>query len=403
MRDPNSGDPPLAVVTRAVRLPDPLRVARSQRAPELGPRLLFFSGGSALRSLSRALKSYTHNSIHLLTPFDSGGSSALLRQAFNMPSIGDLRNRLVALADESVRGNPEIYRLFSHRLAKDGTPGELVGALDAMVQGTHPLVSAVPDPLQRIVQTHLRFFWEKRPDSFDLRGANIGNLLLAGGYLANDRDLQSVLFLFSKLLEVRGIVHPVTDESLHLVAELEGGERVFGQHVITGKECLPPERRITGLGLVDTLDTRSAARATVAPRPKKWIRKADLICYPMGSFYSSVVANLLPSGVGEAIAESQVPKVYVPNVGTDPEQVGMKLSDAVDMLFETVRHECRDVELHQVLNLIIVDSGKLEYGMELDVARVEERGVQVLRLDLAHEDGDRIDPVRLSEVLVSLG
>jgi hypothetical protein len=81
----------------------------------------------------------------------------------------------------------------------------------------------------------------------------------------------------------------------------------------------------------------------------------------------------------------------------------MKLSDAVDMLFETVRHECRDVELHQVLNLIIVDSGKLEYGMELDVARVEERGVQVLRLDLAHEEGDRIDPVRLSEVLVSLG
>src|SRR5688572_20780353 len=103
-------------VSRAVRIPDDLRVLRCSRAPELGPRILFFSGGTALRPLSRALKLLTHNSIHLITPFDSGGSSAALRRAFGMPALGDLRNRLLALADETVRGNPRVFRLFGYRL-----------------------------------------------------------------------------------------------------------------------------------------------------------------------------------------------------------------------------------------------------------------------------------------------
>ena len=106
-------------VRRAVEMPDPLRIGRYRRAPEFGPRVLFFSGGTALTEISRALKYYTHNSIHLVTPFDSGGSSAKLRQAFDMPSIGDLRSRLMALADEAVTGYPEIYRLFGYRLPKD--------------------------------------------------------------------------------------------------------------------------------------------------------------------------------------------------------------------------------------------------------------------------------------------
>ena len=70
--------------------------------PALGPRLTFFTGGTALRALSRELTRHTHKSVHLVTTFDSGGSSAALRQAFAMPAMGDIRNRLLALADSSV-------------------------------------------------------------------------------------------------------------------------------------------------------------------------------------------------------------------------------------------------------------------------------------------------------------
>jgi hypothetical protein len=75
-------------VTRTARLPDPLRISRYRKAPEFGPEILFFSGGSALNDVSRVIKNHTYNSTHLITPFDSGGSSAKLRQAFDMPATG---------------------------------------------------------------------------------------------------------------------------------------------------------------------------------------------------------------------------------------------------------------------------------------------------------------------------
>ncbi|MEY4547200.1 MAG: hypothetical protein RL685_3395, partial [Pseudomonadota bacterium] len=219
---------PSLQIARTPTFPDELRVSRSLRAPELGPRILFFSGGSALRPLCRVLKHYTHNSVHLITTFDSGGSSAQLRRAFAMPAIGDLRNRIVALADESVRGNPQIYRLFAHRLPSDQPTARLQRQLQALVSGEDELIHAIPEPMRRIVMTHLRLFAEEMPRDFDLRGANLGNLLLAGGFMSHSRDLDSVLFLFSKLLEVRGLVRPIVDHDLHLCAELADGQRVLG-------------------------------------------------------------------------------------------------------------------------------------------------------------------------------
>ena len=218
-------------VTRSVRLPDPVKLARFRRAPELGPRVLFFSGGSALRSLSQALVEYTHNSMHLITPFDSGGSSAVLRRAFAMPAVGDLRNRLMALADRTVRGNPAIFELFARRLPKNADQADLREQLDALVRGRTRLVRDIPDPMRKIIRNHLGFFAERMPEDFDLRGASIGNLILAGGYFNNNRHIDPVIYLFGKLVEVRGQVRPVVNLDLHLRADLEDGTTVIGQHL----------------------------------------------------------------------------------------------------------------------------------------------------------------------------
>ena len=124
-------------VAREIRVPDPVKTTLYARSPDLGPRILFFSGGSALRDLSQELIRYTHNSIHIITPFDSGGSSAKLRQAFNMPAIGDVRNRLMAIADQTLHGFPDIYRLFAYRFPKDGAQDALRLELGAMIDGRH--------------------------------------------------------------------------------------------------------------------------------------------------------------------------------------------------------------------------------------------------------------------------
>ena len=381
-----------------------MRIALYRRAPELGPRILFFSGGSALRKPCRKLKRYTHNSIHLMTPFDSGGSSAQLRKAFGMLSVGDLRNRLLSLADETVRGNPEIYALFSHRLPADGEPRELSADLDSMVLAEHPLVTSVPQPLRQIVRTHLRHFVQRMPVDFDLRRASIGNLILAGGYLANDRHIDSVAFLFSKLVEVRGLVRPVVEADLHLCAELTDGRRIVGQHRLTGKHESPITSPVSDLYLVESLDTPSRVEVEAPEKTRALVRDAELICFPMGSFYSSLIANLLPRGLGRAIAEAECPKLYVPNMGSDPEQLGMSLDQAVARLIEAVRRDAgEETPVERILNLVLVDTARGRYASPLDTRRIEELGVEVLDLALVGEGGwPWIDADYLVEALLSL-
>src|SRR6056297_3176333 len=111
---------------RNLPIPNRTRMDRYRQDPAQGPKILFFSGGSALRAVSQRLIEYTYNSVHIITPFDSGGSSAMLRQAFGMPAVGDIRNRLMALTDERVQGNDAVFNLFAHRLPSLESSGKLL-------------------------------------------------------------------------------------------------------------------------------------------------------------------------------------------------------------------------------------------------------------------------------------
>ncbi|MFW6055170.1 MAG: 2-phospho-L-lactate transferase CofD family protein, partial [Thermodesulfobacteriota bacterium] len=155
-------------------LPEEPKHAGLRAAPHLGPRLLFFSGGSALKDLSRIIIHYTHNSIHVVTTFDSGGSSAGLRKAFCMPAVGDIRNRLMALSDQNKAGNSELYSLFTHRLPAGVPMNELFQELKQMAAGSQSLVRTLPEPIRRIVCSHLEFFMKQKPASFNPQGASIG-------------------------------------------------------------------------------------------------------------------------------------------------------------------------------------------------------------------------------------
>src|SRR5262245_2262402 len=394
-----------AWLTRAATIPDPLRVARYRRAPELGPRVLFFSGGTALRETSQVLTDYTHNSFHLITPFDSGGSSATLRRAFAMIAVGDLRNRLLARVDRNVRGHPEIYRLFAYRFPATARQEDLREQLDRMVRGDHPLVDTAPNPMRRIITNHLSFFVELAPRDFDLRGASIGNLILTGGYFNQGRDIDAVTFTFSKLVEARGLVRPVVDADLHLRAELADGRVVLGQHQLTGKETAPITSPVLTLGLARAGEPDSPVDVSIDSGTRRFIAQAELICFPIGSFYTSLVACLLPVGIGDAVAEAGCPKVYIPNCGTDPEQIGLPPADAVERLLAYLRRSgAADAPIHRLLNFVIVDSARGDYAGGLDIARIRKLGVEVidtpLVADLKRARG--LDARHLVEALLSL-
>lgn len=391
-------------VTRKVVIPDILRVSRCEKAPESGPRLLFFSGGTALNETSRVLKKFTHNSIHLITPFDSGGSSAILRNTFDMPAIGDLRSRLMSLADETISGHPEILQLFASRLSKTAKRKELVSQLTNLANGKDARVSIINNPMRKLICNHLAFFLKSMPEKFDLRGASIGNLILTAGYLNNKHQLDPVIFLFSKLVNVQGQVAPVVNDKLQLAVKLEDGKEIIGQHLITGKVETPIKKPIKDFYLVKNHKETKPVDAVLSRKMRKLITEADLICFPPGSFYSSIAASLLPIGVGRAIATNRCPKVYVPSLGKDPETIGMSLEHQVFKLLEILKRDVsKKCTTDKLINFLLIDSQNTKLLKASSHTVIENQGITIIDTRLVTEKSKPYyDPQLLAMALLSL-
>lgn len=393
--------------------------------PQLGPRIVFFTGGSALRSLSQELCLHTHNSVHLVTPFDSGGSSAVLRREFHMLAVGDVRNRLLALADKTLVP-PAVMAVCAMRLPPDGDRNALLHILYSLASERDPAWAEVPRVVGEVLRLHLRYFLDHMPLHFDPRLACVGNLFLVGGYLHHGRQLGPVIDLMTRLLHVRGTVLPIINDDLHLAATLEDGSVLLGQHRITkaGATETPsvadateehavfsPVRELFLTRHVPTLDPVVDAQAckiapcecsaSLSPAAGTWLRAADAICYPMGSFYTSVLANLLPEGVGRAVADASCPKLYIPNSGQDPEQRNLSVAQAVAVLLRTLRRDAGEVEARDLVRTVLVDSQHGAYAGGIDEAGIRAQGVELVDAPMVcPADPMRHDPVLTAAALL---
>ncbi len=350
--------------------------------PPSGPRILFFSGGTALRDTAHELTHHTHNSIHLITPFDSGGSSATLRRAFSMPAVGDLRARIMALADDHVHGNREIYTLFAYRLPKDDSPRALKAEMVRLVRGKHPLLRQIPPPMNGIIQDHLTWFALHMPEEFPLGGANVGNMILTAGYLVHRRRLNPVIALFSSMVRARGIVRPVTSVPAHLAVRLASGEIIVGQRNFTGKEATAITSPIRDIWLTASEDSAEPLQVAIHPSTAKLISLAECICYPVGSFYSSVVANLLPAGVGRSVAENPCPKIFVPNLGRDPELAQHTVETQVRQLLRPLLADAPGKKPADMLSAVLVDAANGAYSGGVPAAWLREQGISLIHAPL---------------------
>ncbi|MDR0339082.1 MAG: GAK system CofD-like protein [Desulfovibrio sp.] len=377
--------------------------AGTRIAPASGARkrLLFFSGGSALRETAREMAQRGLDTLHLVTTFDSGGSSAALRRAFDMPAVGDLRSRVMSLADTRGPGVQEIYTLFAYRLPKEERPERLTREMARLVRGSHPLIRQIPEPMSGIIREHLAWFATRMPADFPLPGANIGNMVLAAGYLRHKRRLGPVISLFSRMVRARGTVCPIVDGNAHLAVRLASGEVLCGQHRFTGKEGPPPASPIRQIWLTASLDPEDSFAVTISPRTAALIEKALALVYPMGSFYSSLVANLLPGGVGRAVAACPGPKIFVPNLGHDPELAGHSLRLQVDRLLAPMLADAPEARPRDLLTHMLVDNNEDGYPGGIPRDFLKETGVEVRSFPLVAKDKKLIDARRLTEALIT--
>ena len=222
-----------------------------------GPRIVVIGGGTGLSVLLRGLKESGDNHISaIVTVADDGGGSGMLRDDLGMIPPGDVRNCILALADEE-------------------------------------------DIMEKLLQYRFR---EGR-----LKGQNMGNLFLAA---LTDiyGDFEAAVQKLHDILRIKGKVIPVTSANVTLCARLENGETVRGESRIPQAVCeMKSPIRDVFLDPPDARPLRSAVDA---------IFSADMIVLGPGSLYSSIIPNLRVDGISDAIRAAGGMKVLICNVMT---------------------------------------------------------------------------------------
>ena len=367
------------------------------QTPGEGPRPLFFSGGTALGETARALAGLTRHAVHVVTPFDSGGSSAVLRETFGMPAVGDMRSRLLALADRSRPGVEPLVRLLAGRLSAEEPERVRERTLRELAEGKHAGFADLDESGKAFVCGRLRVLREHRTARLSLAGASVGNLVLAGGFLESGRSFDAILRMFSERIRAQGVVRPSSSGCAHLAVRLGDGSVIAGQDRFTGKKSAPIGSPVAALWLAAARDCADPVEVPADPEVVRLVREADLICYPIGSFYSSVLANLLPDGMVEAVASSPCPKVFIPNVAPDPELAGQSVADQVEALRAVAERAGKPLEA--VLTTVLVDT-RAAYPGGVPDARLAASGIRVARLPFVRNGALSVDPDRLSRILV---
>jgi uncharacterized cofD-like protein len=335
----------LLEVVSPSHMDDLVEMVFQQRYLEKGPRIVVIGGGTGLSTLLHGLKRYTTNLTAIVTVADDGGSSGRLRQEFNILPPGDIRNCLVALADTE----PLMQRLFQHRFAGDSALG----------------------------------------------GHSFGNLFITAMTQITG-DFERAVRASSKVLAIRGRVVPSTNATVRLAAEHEDGSLTLGETKISNADA--PIRRLY-LEPTDCQPTRDALQA---------IREANAIVFGPGSLFTSIIPNLLVSGMVEAIVTSKALRIYVCNVMTQSrETAGFTASDHVRSL---VAHTSPGLIQLCLVNTEPVPDALLEkyrqegaFPVEPDTDQIRALGYQVMADNLiSTENYVRHDPDKVARLMVQL-
>jgi uncharacterized cofD-like protein len=244
-----------------------------------GFKFVAIGGGTGLPASLRGMKRYTSNITAVVTVADDGGSSGRLRRDMGIAPPGDIRNNIVALADD----DSMLTKLFQYRF-EDG----------------------------------------------DLDGHSFGNLFIAAlSDLAyqesgNGRNsLAEALIEVERVLNIHGRVLPSTLDDVHLTAELmlDGSQRTIK---VKGESQIEQVA-----GTIKTIAIEPGDAVAYAPSVQA-ILDADVIVIGPGSLYTSILPNLMVEGIADALRATDAIKIYVCNVATQPvETAGYTVAEHV--------------------------------------------------------------------------
>lgn len=206
-------------------------------------------GGTGSFVLLTGLKKYPINISAIVSMVDDGGSTGRLRDELGVLPPGDIRQCLVALSESS----ETLRELMNYRF-----------------------------------------------ESGSLKGHSFGNIFLSALEKIKGK-FSSGVGEISKILNVKGTVIPVTNDSVHLHIQLKNGK------ILKGQKNLDDNPEIRKIGIKKVFLSR---RAKANPWAIQCLKEANLIVIGPGDFWGSIVPNFLVDGIREAICHSKAKVVF---------------------------------------------------------------------------------------------
>lgn len=231
-------------------------------------KIVVLGGGTGMSFLVKGLKNFPLSISTIVSVSDDGRSTKNIREEFDIPAVGDIRKVLVALSE-----NEDLAQsLLNYRINK--------GYLQEYA---------------------------------------VGNIIIAAltkikGTISNAIDT------IDEILKLKGDVIPLTEDNVTLVAKMEDGSIIEGEHNITAARLK-----------IKKISYKKAPKVTT--KALEAIRDADLIILSMGSIYTSIIPNLICKEIIREIDNSKAKILYVCNMMTQPgETDGFKVSNHINLL-----------------------------------------------------------------------
>ena len=217
-------------------------------------KVVIFGGGSGLSQLLKGLKLFPIEITAVVTVADNGASSGRLRKELKIPAVGDVSKVMLSMANVS----DDLIDLMNYRFVKSKT------------LGNH----------------------------------SVKNLLLTA-LLDMKGSFDKAIPVLADILDLKGTVLPLTEDSINLVGITTDGKKIYGEEQIT--KCASK---------IDYVEYDK--KFTVNPKVFSAVKSADLIIFSSGSLLTSIIPHLIDKELVNAINKARAPKMYVCNLFTQP-------------------------------------------------------------------------------------
>lgn len=216
-------------------------------------KVVAIGGGHGLGRVLSSLSFLKNRLVGIVATSDNGGSTGRIRDQHGGIAWGDLRNCLTQITAKPTVASS----LFEYRFSGKG----------------------------------------------ELAGHNLGNLILKALEDMQIRPTEAIN-LVRNLLYVKVGLMPMSEIPVHLVGNLSSGETIFGEVAIDAAKQVP-----TKLWLEPEVHATPEVLAEIA--------QADLILLGPGSFFTSIMPNLLIPELAQAIQKSSAKVVFIDNIGRE--------------------------------------------------------------------------------------